>query len=279
MKKKKKKANEMRALNQAETGEIRPLNEEQRVDDELLHYDNHLLNNESNNGERIVSASNSQALKQSTDKRHHHSHSHGHSHHHFYDGADGIDETAARSSSIISGSSKIKSNAWMVILGDGLHNFSDGLAIGISFANSLSAGLGTTIAIFFHELPHEIGDFALLRKSGVPLKHAILFNLFSSLLCFVGILLGLLISSISFISNWSFLFIAGVFLYISLVDMVHSLSLYSSSSIKLKFKKIFFCSIIPKLPELSNNDQSKFEFFLQNIGILVGVGEFSLSLY
>ena len=135
----------------------------------------------------------------------HHQHSHTHGHMHSHKAGSG---------------GSIKTNAWMVIMGDGLHNFSDGLAIGASFANSITAGIGTTVAIFFHELPHEIGDFALLRKSGVSLKRAILFNVLSSVLCFVGILLGLLIGSISFVSNWSFLFIAGVFLYISLVDMV-----------------------------------------------------------
>jgi zinc transporter ZupT len=72
-----------------------------------------------------------------------HSHTHGHSH--------GSNNTT------------MKSNAWMVILGDGLHNFSDGLAIGASFASNITAGFGTTIAVFCHELPHEIGDFAVLR--------------------------------------------------------------------------------------------------------------------
>ena len=47
--------------------------------------------------------------------------------------------------------------AWMVIIGDGIHNFSDGLAIGASFAESLTGGLSTSIAVFCHELPHEIG--------------------------------------------------------------------------------------------------------------------------
>ena len=51
---------------------------------------------------------------------------------------------------------KLKSNAWMVILGDALHNFSDGLAIGASFSTGLTTGFGTSIAVFFHELPHEV---------------------------------------------------------------------------------------------------------------------------
>lgn len=47
--------------------------------------------------------------------------------------------------------------AWMVILGDGIHNFSDGLAIGAAFSNSITGGISTSIAVFCHELPHEIG--------------------------------------------------------------------------------------------------------------------------
>jgi zinc transporter 10 len=44
----------------------------------------------------------------------------------------------------------------MVILGDALHNFSDGLAIGASFSTGLTTGFGTSIAVFCHELPHEV---------------------------------------------------------------------------------------------------------------------------
>ena len=110
----------------------------------------------------------------------------------------------------------------MVLMGDGLHNFADGLAIGVSFATSLPAGFGTSIAVLCHELPHEIGDFAVLRRAGVSLKRALVFNALSGGLCVIGTLVGLIIGTYgdNQLSNWSFLFIAGVFLYISLVDMV-----------------------------------------------------------
>lgn len=102
-----------------------------------------------------------------------------------------------------------------------MHNFSDGLAIGASFASSLSIGFGTSIAVLCHELPHEIGDFAVLRRAGVSLKRALVFNLVSGVLCLLGVLVGLLIGGIETLSSWAFLFIAGTFLYISLVDMVN----------------------------------------------------------
>jgi zinc transporter ZupT len=47
--------------------------------------------------------------------------------------------------------------AWMVIMGDGLHNLTDGLAIGASFSGDTVAGFATAIAVLCHELPHELG--------------------------------------------------------------------------------------------------------------------------
>ena len=52
---------------------------------------------------------------------------------------------------------KVAPVAWMIILGDGLHNFIDGLAIGVSFTNNIVEGISTSLAIFCEELPHELG--------------------------------------------------------------------------------------------------------------------------
>ncbi len=55
--------------------------------------------------------------------------------------------------------------AWMIILGDAVHNFADGLAVGAAFSVSISSGLATSVAVFCHELPHEIGMYMYtLRK-------------------------------------------------------------------------------------------------------------------
>ncbi|CAG5122163.1 unnamed protein product [Candidula unifasciata] len=140
--------------------------------------------------------------------------------------------------------------AWMVILGDGIHNFSDGLAIGAAFANSITGGFSTSVAVFCHELPHEIGDFAVLLRAGMPAKQAVLYNCLSSLLCFVGMLIGVAVGNISSASLWIFAAVGGMFLYIALVDM---------------------------LPEMSSVDPKKGEnpflhLLLQVLGILLGSG-------
>ena len=56
----------------------------------------------------------------------------------------------------------MSSVAWMVVMGDGLHNFTDGMAIGAAFAASIAGGFSTAIAVFCHELPHELGKYFLI---------------------------------------------------------------------------------------------------------------------
>ena len=53
---------------------------------------------------------------------------------------------------------KIKPVAWMVIFGDGLHNFIDGLSIGAAFADNTWAGISISLAVICEELPHELGE-------------------------------------------------------------------------------------------------------------------------
>ncbi|XP_051465206.1 zinc transporter ZIP6 [Apus apus] len=142
--------------------------------------------------------------------------------------------------------------AWMVIMGDGLHNFSDGLAIGAAFTEGLSSGLSTSVAVFCHELPHELGDFAVLLKAGMTVKQAVLYNALSAMLAYLGMMTGILIGHYADnVSMWIFALTAGLFMYVALVDMV---------------------------PEMLHNDASDHGcsrwgyFLLQNAGILLGFG-------
>ncbi|RWS03412.1 zinc transporter ZIP10-like protein [Dinothrombium tinctorium] len=115
-----------------------------------------------------------------------------------------------------------KSIIMMIVTGDGLHNFFDGLAIGIAFAgNGLAGGFSTSVAILCHELPHEVGDFAVLLSAGLSVKRAVLYNTLSAVLCFIGMTVGIVVGNL----NTAMLsaVIAGMFLYIALVNMIPQL--------------------------------------------------------
>ena len=89
----------------------------------------------------------------------------------------------------------VTNSAKLVIVGDAIHNFADGLAIGAAFSISIAAGFSTSLAVFCHELPHEVGDFALLLHSGMQTKTAVLFNILSSVFAIFGMVAGLLLGS------------------------------------------------------------------------------------
>ena len=67
------------------------------------------------------------------------------------------------------------------------------------------------------------GDFAVLLRAGMSVKQALTYNMVSSVLCFVGMFIGVILGNISSASLWIFAFTAGTFIYISLVDMVSDL--------------------------------------------------------
>ena len=74
----------------------------------------------------------------------------------------------------------------MIIIGDGFHNFVDGILIAAAFLESAELGLVTAVAIIAHEIPQEIGDFVILLHSGYSKTTALALNLLSSLAMLVG---------------------------------------------------------------------------------------------
>ncbi|VDI25654.1 solute carrier family 39 (zinc transporter), member 12 [Mytilus galloprovincialis] len=110
--------------------------------------------------------------------------------------------------------------AWMVIVGDAIHNFADGLAIGAAFSKDITVGLSTSIAVFCHELPHELGDFAALVSSGLSIKRAMVLNFISSLTAFLGLYIGILASSNDVARSWIFSAGAGMFIYVALANLI-----------------------------------------------------------
>ncbi|NWT12330.1 S39AA protein, partial [Vireo altiloquus] len=110
---------------------------------------------------------------------------------------------------------------WMVVLGDGIHNLTDGLAIGAAFSHSLSSGLSTALAVLCHELPHELGDLAVLLRAGTSPRSVLLLNLLSALLSCLGVVVGVALGqSETPLAPWLLTVTAGIFLYVALADML-----------------------------------------------------------
>lgn len=110
------------------------------------------------------------------------------------------------------------------LVGDGFHNLIDGLIIGSAYLVDLHVGIATTIAVLFHELPQEIGDFAILLHSGFTKAKALWFNFLSALLAVAGTLIALWIGSSSSGAHPALLaLIAGGFLYIATADLIPEL--------------------------------------------------------
>ncbi|KAK9963401.1 hypothetical protein ABG768_006588 [Culter alburnus] len=146
--------------------------------------------------------------------------------------------------------SSVKTVAWMISLSDALHNFIDGLAIGASFTVSILNGFSTSIAIVCEEFPHELGDFIILLNAGLSIPQAVFFNLLSAMSCYVGLVLGILLGN-AFAPNIIFAFAGGMFLYISLGDMLPEMNMIANEQVQSTKSDIIF-------------------FAIQNAGVLTG---------
>jgi zinc and cadmium transporter len=81
-------------------------------------------------------------------------------------------------------------SGWMILIGDGLHNFTDGILIAAAFLADPRLGLVTALAITAHEIPQEVGDFIVLMNAGFSRTRAYVYNLVSSAMAVLGGLLG-----------------------------------------------------------------------------------------
>lgn len=114
---------------------------------------------------------------------------------------------------------------YMNLLADGAHNFIDGVIIGASYAINLHVGLATTLAVVFHEIPHELGNFFVLLYAGFSKSKALFFNFLSALFAVLGTIISLLIgSSIADFSGVMLPLAAGGFIYIAGSDLVPELN-------------------------------------------------------
>lgn len=127
-------------------------------------------------------------------------------------------------------------SGYLNLAADFAHNFTDGLAIGASYLAGNSIGIITTITILLHEVPHEIGDFAILIKSGCSRRKAMGLQLVTALGAVAGTVLALLGSS-GEASPWVLPFTAGGFIYIATVSVLPEL-LEESTKLGQSLKEI-----------------------------------------
>jgi len=185
----------------------------------------------------------------------HHGHSHGHCHSALKEeketetkedlNDDEDDKLVEKDVVETQNTDDIKVAGYLNLAADFAHNFTDGLAIGASYLAGNSLGVMTTLTILFHEVPHEIGDFAILIQSGCSKSKAMTLQLATAIGALSGTILSLAAGGLSSTTSSLILpFTAGGFIYIALV------------------------SVIPELLEVSTLKQSFFEACALLVGVL-----------
>ncbi|XP_025087060.1 zinc transporter ZIP8-like [Pomacea canaliculata] len=155
----------------------------------------------------------------------------------------------------------VKTVAWMVLIGDVIHNFVDGLAIGAAFTENVYMGVSISIAVLCEELPHELGDIAILLHSGMSMRRALFLNFLSACVCFIGLVLGIVLGENTEANRWILAVAGGLFLYVPLVDMLPEMS----EILDLTMKE----SVQENKGAFGN--EFKHLMFLQGLGFLLGM--------
>lgn len=138
------------------------------------------------------------------DDEHQHSHSHSHGGHSHAHGE--------------------KTAGTFIILGDAIHNFVDGVLIGAAFLVNPHLGIVTSLAVATHEIPQEVGDFAILLHSGYSRKKALFYNVLASLTTVIGgVLAYFWLADLHASLPYFLALAASSFIYIAVADLIPSL--------------------------------------------------------
>ena len=149
----------------------------------------------------------------------HHSDPHGHSHAHSHSHG-----TA-------------KSAGALIILGDSIHNFVDGVLIAAAFLTDVQLGIVTILAVAAHEIPQEVGDFAILLDSGYSKSKALLYNILASLGTVLGgVLAYFCLEDLHALLPYFLALAASSFIYIAVADLIPSL--HTKTDMKTSLQQI-----------------------------------------
>ncbi|MFA5628112.1 MAG: ZIP family metal transporter [Thiohalomonadaceae bacterium] len=119
---------------------------------------------------------------------------------------------------------KHKTAGYLILVGDGFHNFVDGVLIAAAFLTDMHLGIVTALAVAAHEVPQELGDFAVLLHSGFSRLRALLLNLLSSLATVLGAVLAYFsLSGMEHVVPFIIAIAAASFIYIAVADLIPGL--------------------------------------------------------
>lgn len=126
-----------------------------------------------------------------------------------------------------------------IILGDSIHNFVDGVLIGAAFLTDVQLGIVTSLAVAAHEIPQEVGDFAILLHSGYKRGEALFYNILASLSTVVGgVLAYFSLGDLHHVLPYFLTLAASSFIYIAVADLIPSL--HQKTDIKTSLQQIGF---------------------------------------
>ncbi|MBI4138907.1 ZIP family metal transporter [Candidatus Uhrbacteria bacterium] len=115
----------------------------------------------------------------------------------------------------------IKSAGVLNLIGDGVHNFTDGVIVASSFLVSIPLGIATSIAVALHEIPQELSDFGILVHSGFTTKKALVLNFVTALAAIIGIIAVFVAQTrVAALTTYTIPFAAGGFIYIACTNLL-----------------------------------------------------------
>lgn len=142
--------------------------------------------------------------------------------------------------------------AWILLIGDAIHNFVDGLSIGAAFTENTFLGISVSLAVLCEELPHELGDIAILLHAGLSMKRALFYNFIAAVICYIGLVIGIIVGEATSANQWIFGLAGGIFVYIALADMIPEMKEQLAEA------------------ERSGSENMLLVFVIQNSGIVIG---------
>jgi zinc and cadmium transporter len=136
----------------------------------------------------------------------------------------------------------------IILIGDSLHNLTDGIVIATAFLTNFTLGIGAGLTILVHELAHETGDFGILLHSGYTKKKAFIYNVISSSTTIPAAVLGyFILGSLSSITPYILAISASSFIYIALSDLTPDLHQHTGLKYSLRQLLFIFAGILVML--------------------------------